>query len=170
MTSQTDSPCRVLFVCLGNICRSASAEAVLSAKATAKAISLDMDSAGTGDWHVGQPPDERAVAAAAARGLDMSAQRARQVCPDDFLRFTHIFAMDTSNLAALNAMRPAGGVQPQLLLNMTPDRQGQDVPDPYYGGRDGFEHMLDLIEAAIDGFLQKLPHEVSAAQEIGGRS
>jgi protein-tyrosine phosphatase len=147
---------RVLFVCLGNICRSPSAEAVLRQQAKAAGITLEVDSAGTGNWHVGDPPDERAIAAAAARGLDMRALRARQVCAGDFTRFTHIFAMDQDNLANLNAMRPKGGATPQLFLACAPNLGAREVPDPYYGGPEGFAHMLDLIEAASEGFLQTL--------------
>jgi protein-tyrosine phosphatase len=147
---------RVLFVRLGNICRSPSAEAVLRQQAKTAGVTLEIDSAGTGDWHVGDPPDERAIAAAAARGVDMRALRARQVHAEDFTRFTHIFAMDQDNLANLNAMRPKGGVPPQLFLGCAPDLGIREVPDPYYGGPEGFAHMLDLIEAASEGFLQTL--------------
>lgn len=146
---------KVLFVCLGNICRSPSAEAVLRAKAKEKGIVLDVDSAGTGNWHIGHSADERAIAAAANRGIDMQDIRARQVCLADFEAFTHIFAMDRENMANLLAMMPTGGVVPQLYLDYgkgTPS----EVPDPYYGGVQGFETMLDLIEDASDGFLRHL--------------
>ncbi len=147
---------RVLFVCLGNICRSPSAEAVLRQQAEAAGITLAVDSAGTGNWHVGDPPDGRAITAAAARGVDMRALRARQISAEDFTRFTHIFAMDQSNLADLNAMRPLGGVTPQLFLSCAADAEVSEVPDPYYGGPEGFVHMLDLIEMASEGFLKTL--------------
>ncbi|PHS26915.1 MAG: protein-tyrosine-phosphatase [Robiginitomaculum sp.] len=147
---------RVLFVCLGNICRSPSAEAVLRQQAQAAGITLDVDSAGTGNWHVGAPPDGRSIASASRRGMDMRALRARQVCAEDFICFTHIFAMDQRNLADLQAMRPTAGVTPQLFLGCAPDAGVSEVPDPYYGGPEGFEHMLDLIEIAAKGFLQTL--------------
>ncbi|MDQ7018511.1 MAG: low molecular weight protein-tyrosine-phosphatase [Robiginitomaculum sp.] len=147
---------RVLFVCLGNICRSPSAEAVLRHQARQQGLSVDVDSAGTGNWHVGQPPDARAIAAAAARGIDMHSLRARQVCVADFTRFTHMFAMDQSNLADLMAMCPEGGIMPTLFLGPATHTPPGEVPDPYYGGAQGFEHMLDLIEAAASGFLQTL--------------
>ncbi len=146
----------VLFVCLGNICRSPTAAAVLRARAQQAGIALFTDSAGTGNWHIGQPPDARAIAAAARRGLDMTALRARQVCRDDFTRFTHILAMDRNNLAALQALRPPGGVQPRLLMDHAPARRQREVPDPYYGGEAGFELMLDLIEDAVSGLLTTL--------------
>jgi len=147
---------RVLFVCLGNICRSPSAEAVLRYQAAQQGLSLEVDSAGTGNWHAGQAPDERAIVAAAGRGIDMQSLQARQVCAADFTRFTHMFAMDQSNLADLQAMRPKGGIMPVLFLGPATNSPSGDVPDPYYGGADGFEHMLDLIEEAARGFLQTL--------------
>ncbi len=144
---------RVLFVCLGNICRSPSAEGVLRAQAKNAGIALQVDSAGTGNWHVGQAPDERAIAVAAARDIDISGLRARQVCVEDFSRFTHIFAMDQSNLADLMSMCPKGGVTPMLFLDVVSGQTIREVPDPYYGGAAGFEHMLDLIEQASKSFL-----------------
>ncbi len=147
---------KVLFVCLGNICRSPSAEAVLRIRAEQAGVSLFVDSAGTGDWHVGQAPDKRAIAAAATRDIDMRDIRARQVCTEDFSRFTHIFAMDQSNVAALMALRPQGGTTPQLFLDLIADPVICEVPDPYYGGQEGFVHMLDLIEGATQSFLRSL--------------
>ncbi|PHS25186.1 MAG: protein-tyrosine-phosphatase [Robiginitomaculum sp.] len=147
---------RILFVCLGNICRSPSAEAVLRYQAGQQGLSLEVGSAGTGNWHVGQAPDARAMSAAAGRGIDMQNLRARQVSVADFTRFTHIFAMDQSNLADLQAMRPEGGIMPALFLGPASNTPPGDVPDPYYGGAQGFEHMLDLIEAAAEGFLETL--------------
>ncbi len=147
---------KVLFVCLGNICRSPSAETVFRTRAEQAGLDVFTDSAGTGNWHVGRPPDARAIAAAARRGLDMSALRARQVCASDFTRFTHVFAMDRQNLADLEALRPPGGVQPRLFLPCWKGAPVDEVPDPYYGGEAGFEQMFDLIERASEGLVEML--------------
>ena len=155
----------VLMVCLGNICRSPSAEVIFRDALSKAGIAMTVDSAGTGDWHVGQPPDERAIMAMQAHGLDgpMRRLRARQVCADDFTRFTHIFAMDRQNLAALEAMRPPGGVQPRLLLSCS--KEPLEVPDPYYGGAAGFEYMISLIKEAAEGFVEGLLLEAKAGSE-----
>ncbi|MEM7662948.1 MAG: low molecular weight protein-tyrosine-phosphatase [Pseudomonadota bacterium] len=142
---------KVLFVCLGNICRSPAAEGVLRAKVKARGLSIAVDSAGTGGWHAGDPPDERMRAAALNRGYDLSAQRARQVSPDDFETFHYILAMDASNLANLKDIAPPGhGAVLRKFLGK------DDVPDPYYGGDDGFDHVLDLMEAAVDELLAEI--------------
>ncbi|MEL7110220.1 MAG: low molecular weight protein-tyrosine-phosphatase [Pseudomonadota bacterium] len=135
---------RLLFVCLGNICRSPAADGIARAMAAQSQLDWLIDSAGTGAWHVGDPPDPRMVAAAANRQIDLSPLRARQAVPDDFHRFDHIFAMDRQNYQDLQNIRPAdarGSLQ--LFL------QNSDVPDPYYGGPDGFERVLDLVEARM---------------------
>ena len=142
---------RILFVCMGNICRSPTAEGILRAKLDAAGLAeaVALDSAGTGDWHVGKPPDSRAIQAAAGRGYDISGLRARQVTADDFQRFDLILAMDQDNLAWLEQLRPDQGAVPELFLA----RQGlavDEVPDPYYGGAAGFERVLDLLESACD--------------------
>ncbi len=114
-------------------------------------------SAGTGDWHVGEPTDRRAIAHAAKRGYDLRKQRARQICDDDFRRFHWILAMDRANLREVNAMQPQshdGHVG--LFLDLAPELGVREVPDPYYGGADGFEQVLDLIEAASDSLLEKI--------------
>jgi protein-tyrosine phosphatase len=119
--------------------------------------SLLVDSAGTGDWHVGAPPDRRAVQAAKRRGYDLSPLRARQVEPADFARFGWILAMDQQNLRALEAMRPVdypGHVG--LLLALQPELGIDEVPDPYYGGPEGFEHVLDLVESALTALLERV--------------
>lgn len=131
---------RLLFVCLGNICRSPAADGIARSLAAARGLDWQIDSAGTGAWHIGNPPDNRMVAAAAARGLDLSPLRARQAEPDDFLRFDHIFAMDEHNLADLEQIQPENA---RATLHLFLSRG--NVPDPYYGGDDGFEHVLDLI-------------------------
>lgn len=145
---------RLLFVCLGNICRSPAAEGVVRARALARGMALRLDSSGTGGWHAGAPPDARMQAAAAARGYDISAQRARQAEPADFKRFDRIFAMDRSNLADLRRIAPLGSPAPVLML---PD--GADVPDPYYGGADGFDQVLDLLENAAEALLDGLAQD-----------
>jgi protein-tyrosine phosphatase len=149
----------VLFVCMGNICRSPTAEGVFRDLAQRAGLgeSLLVDSAGTGDWHVGAPPDRRAVQAAKRRGYDLSPLRARQVEPADFARFGWILAMDQQNLRALEAMRPVdfpGHVG--LLLALQPELGIDEVPDPYYGGPEGFEHVLDLVERASTALLERV--------------
>ncbi|MBD3728091.1 MAG: low molecular weight phosphotyrosine protein phosphatase [Sphingomonadales bacterium] len=128
-----------LFVCLGNICRSPMAEGAMRQAAAAAGIELHIDSAGTAAYHVGEPPDPRAIRAAAANGADIAGLRARQAVAEDFARFTHIFALDHQNLAALERLAPAGsGAQLALLLDAVPGREGEAVVDPYYGGAEGF--------------------------------
>ena len=157
---------KILFVCLGNICRSPTAEAVVRALAAREApeLSLELDSAGTADYHVGQPPDPRTRAAAARRGYDLSALRARVVEPADFERFDLILAMDTENLAALQRRAPPHAQQRlRLFLEFAPEPDPRDVPDPYYGGPNGFEEVLDLIEEATRGLLAHLRRSSRAA-------
>ena len=149
----------VLFVCLGNICRSPTAEGVLRELAARAGVSdnLLVASAGIGDWHVGEPPDRRAIAHAAKRGYDIRKQRARQICEADFERFKWILAMDQDVLRGVNEVRPRsheGHVG--LFLDIAPSLGTRDVPDPYFGGADGFERVLDLIEAASDPLLEKV--------------
>jgi protein-tyrosine phosphatase len=150
---------RVLFVCLGNICRSPTAEGVLRAIAAREfpLLKLDIDSAGTANYHVGEPPDRRTVAAARRRGYDLGGLRARQVVPGDFGRFDHVLAMDHANLAELERLRPAAATAKlALFLEFAPDAQTLDVPDPYYGGVEEFERVLDLCEMAARGLLTRL--------------
>lgn len=141
----------VLFVCTGNICRSPTAEGVLRHLAEKEGIELHIASAGTGDWHVGSPPDERAQHHAKGRGYDLSPQRARQVQRSDFEEFDLILAMDRGHLRALERMAPPEARQ-KLRLFIA----GQDVPDPYYGGPQGFERVLDLVEAACHDLIREL--------------
>lgn len=147
----------VLFVCLGNICRSPTAEAVFTAKAVELGrTDLRIDSAGTGAWHVGNPPDRRATAHAKKRGYDLSPLRARAVSSADFDQFDLILAMDQQNLIDLVRAAPTDSrASIELFLDYEPSAT-TDVPDPYYGGDQGFEHVLDLIEAASDGLLAAL--------------
>lgn len=140
----------VLFVCLGNICRSPLAEAALRAEAERLGLDLEVDSAGTGDWHIGYPPDPRATAVAKRNGIDIAHLRARQVAPGDFERFNYIVALDAQNLANLRAMRPEGGkAELSLLLDHVEGREGEPVADPYYGEDDGFDlTWSDVTEGA----------------------
>ncbi|MEJ0084333.1 MAG: low molecular weight protein-tyrosine-phosphatase [Pseudomonadota bacterium] len=150
---------RVLFVCLGNICRSPTAEGVLRALATREypGLPLTADSAGTANYHVGEPPDRRTVAAARRRGYDLSSQRARQVSAGDFERFDYILAMDRANLAELERLRPRGATaRTSLFLDFAPDSGFVEVPDPYHGGVEDFERVLELCEAGARGLLTKL--------------
>ncbi|MFL5046136.1 MAG: low molecular weight protein-tyrosine-phosphatase [Xanthobacteraceae bacterium] len=144
-------PVRVLFVCTGNICRSPTAEGVLRHLAKQAGAEVHVESAGTGDWHVGRAPDERAQHHAHGRGYDLSTQRARQVAPRDFEAFDLIVAMDRGHLAALRAQCPREHHAKLRLLV-----PGRDVPDPYYGGAEGFERVLDMVEAACAGLLREI--------------
>jgi protein-tyrosine phosphatase len=149
---------RILFVCLGNICRSPTAEAVLRHKLRELGLEegVEVDSAGTGDWHVGKPPDSRTRQAAQLRGYDLSALRGRQVCAGDFSRFDLILAMDNSNLEHLRRLRPGGAMAELDLFLRRYELALDEVPDPYYGGEEGFEQVLDLLEQACDGLLREL--------------
>ena len=146
---------RILFVCLGNICRSPTATGVFRARAAAAGFDAKADGAGTGAWHVGEPPDPRAVEEAAKRGYDLSALRARQATALDFGRYDLVLAMDEANLAHLKRMRPNHArAQLKLFLDYAPDQPRREVPDPYY--EDGFDLVLDLIEEACDGLIAAL--------------
>lgn len=147
---------RILFVCTGNICRSPTAEGIAHhlAKMRGLADRFEFDSAGTHDYHVGEAPDRRASAAAKRRGYDLSALRARQVSVADFQRFDLILALDRGHLAWLAQRSPANArARLMLFLDLVPGHAGEDVPDPYYGGEAGFEHVLDLCEAAVEAVL-----------------
>lgn len=147
---------KVLFVCLGNICRSPAAEGVLRAKARERGVELTIDSAGTGAWHVGDPPDARMIKAAAKRGYDISYQRARQVELSDFYEFDYLLAMDLSNHSNLLELAPPNrSCDIRLFLDFS-DGDTRETPDPYYGSGDGFERVLDLIESGAEGFLDHL--------------
>jgi len=149
---------KVLFVCLGNICRSPTAEGVLRHKLRGAGLEgrVQVDSAGTGDWHVGKAPDSRTRQAAQRRGYDLSALRARQVEVADFQRFDLILAMDQSNLRNLQSLRPADAHADLDLYLRRYELALDEVPDPYYGGEDGFEQVLDLIEQASDALLMEI--------------
>lgn len=147
----------VLFVCLGNICRSPLAEAALRAEAVRVGLAVEIDSAGTGDWHLGYPPDPRATAVAAKNGVEISHLRARLVTPDDFARFDHIVALDAQNLAGLEAMRPAGSrATLSLLLDHVSGREGEAVADPYYGDESGFDVTWADVTEGAKGLVRKI--------------
>ncbi len=146
---------RVLFVCLGNICRSPMAEGVFAALARAAGFAVETDSAGTGDWHAGDPPYPPAIRAAAARGYDISGQRARQVRREDFDRFDLILTMDAANLGTMERLRPdTSRAELRPLLSYAKETGRGEVPDPYYTG--DFEEALDLIEAGARGVLASM--------------
>ncbi len=150
---------KILFVCLGNICRSPTAEAVFRAMAAQELpqLALSVDSAGTAGYHAGEPPDRRTCEAAARRGYDLSALRARVVEARDFETFDLILAMDRQNLRTLERRAPAHARERlRLFLEFAPESGVLEVPDPYYGGQNGFEHVLDLIEAAARGLCAAL--------------
>ncbi len=156
---------RILFVCLGNICRSPTAEAVFRQVAAQEApdLQIQVDSAGTAAYHVGQAPDPRTRAAALRRGYDLSALRARVVGPSDFERFDLILAMDSENLSDLRRLAPqTARARVRLFLEFAPDLGTTDVPDPYYGGSNGFEEVLDLVEAASRGLLRHVREQMRA--------
>ncbi|NIP71660.1 MAG: low molecular weight phosphotyrosine protein phosphatase [Gammaproteobacteria bacterium] len=150
---------KVLFVCLGNICRSPTAQGVFMKLVEEQGLAhvVAADSAGTHAYHVGEPPDPRAQEAARKRGIDLSPQRARQVVERDFETFDYLVAMDTENLAFLCSLcspRQEGKVR--LLMEFAPGSGLRDVPDPYYGARNGFERVLDLVEEAAGGLIGHL--------------
>ena len=149
---------RVLFVCLGNICRSPTAEVVFrDAAAKAGIASVEVASAGMGDWHVGSPPDARAIRHAAKRGYDLRPLRARQFARSDFARYDHIYAMDASVLDELEALRPANYTgRLGLFLDLAPQAGLREVPDPYHMGPEGFERVLDLVEQASTALAREL--------------
>lgn len=150
---------RVLFVCLGNICRSPTAEGIFRARLREAGLEhrVAVDSCGTGHWHIGEPPDERACREAARRGLSIEALRARQLADSDFLQFDYLLAMDRANLAELRARCPAAcRAHIGLLLDFAEGAEVREVPDPYFGGGAGFAYAYELIEAASDGLIAHL--------------
>jgi protein-tyrosine phosphatase len=149
---------RVLFVCMGNICRSPTAEAVFKhlVEQAGEGARVLSDSAGTHDYHVGAPPDERAQAAARQRGYDLSALRARQIQRRDFAAFDYVLAMDGHNLEQLARNCPQEHRQKLRLFTSFADGARRDVPDPYYGGAQGFEQVLDMVEDAAQALLRHI--------------
>ncbi|WP_205619067.1 low molecular weight protein-tyrosine-phosphatase [Halomonas halocynthiae] len=149
---------RVLFVCLGNICRSPTAEGVFRQQLRESGLTerVEVDFCGVAGWHQGKAPDPRAQAAAAERGVDISGLRARQLNVGDFERFDYVLAMDHDNLAAIHGMCPEGSQVQKTLFLTYAGQSDMSVPDPYYGGDEGFEEVLDLIEAASRGLIGEL--------------
>jgi protein-tyrosine phosphatase len=161
----TSPETRVLFVCLGNICRSPTAHGVMLQRLATRQLGgrVAVDSCGTGAWHAGEPPDRRATAAARNRGYDLAGLRARQLVQEDFDRFDYILAMDRANLSELRALCPPGfSGHLGLFLEFAANTGVEEVPDPYYGAGDGFARVLDLIEQACDGLLEGLARAPSA--------
>ncbi|APV52485.1 protein-tyrosine-phosphatase [Betaproteobacteria bacterium GR16-43] len=151
----------MLVVCTGNICRSPTGEGVLRAKAKARGMDVVIASAGTHDYHVGDAPDSRSIQHARKRGYDLSAQRAQQVAAEHFHEFDFILAMDRSHLRILKALAPKDGkAHLGLFLDSSEQWKGEDVPDPYYGGPDGFEHVLDMVEEAAEHWLDRVAAEL----------
>jgi protein-tyrosine phosphatase len=149
----------VLFVCMGNICRSPTAEAVFSQYVEHAGLSefITIDSAGTHDYHIGQPPDKRTQRAALQRGYDMSSLRGRQVDLADFHRFDYVLAMDIANLDNLQRLAPLDSqTQAKLFLSYARNHAEHEVPDPYFGGAEGFERVLNMVEDAAEGLLQHI--------------
>jgi protein-tyrosine phosphatase len=150
---------KVLFVCMGNICRSPTAEAVFRQRVEQAGLleHIHIDSAGTHDYHIGDAPDARTQQAARLRGYDMSKLRGRQVAVADFARFDYVLAMDNANLSILQRLRPRDAQSHLgLFLEFAVKHDEREVPDPYYGGADGFERVLDMVEDAADGLLRHI--------------
>ena len=151
---------KVLFVCMGNICRSPTAHGIFESLVEKQGLSawIETDSAGTHAYHVGEPPDKRAQATARKRGFDLSTQRARKAQPEDFQLFDYILAMDQDNFMSLSTICPDGMEEKiQMLMDYAPAYRTREVPDPYYGGGlYGFEKVFDMVEAATSAFLEEI--------------
>jgi len=152
---------KVLFVCLGNICRSAMAEGILTDKVKSQGLNISVDSAGTASYHVGESPDNRMQQKAIEHGLNISHQRGRQFTTDDFDEFDYIFAMDDSNQSNILrlARNKADENKLELFLNLSNPHQDLSVPDPYYGGEQGFEDVYQMLNEACNVFLNNLDDE-----------
>jgi len=157
-------PVRLLLVCLGNICRSPMAEGVLRERIEREGLAdqVELDSAGMGPWHVGRPPDPRAIRSAADHGIDISGLRGRQVEARDFERFDWLLCADRSNLRELQALAPDAGARRRaaLLLDWSGARPNGEIPDPYTGGPEHFEQVWDLLQQAADGVVHRLRDEL----------
>lgn len=147
----------ILFVCLGNICRSPLAEAAFRKAAAEVGLDAEADSAGTAAYHIGEPPDPRSIAIAADHGVDISHYRGRQIEARDFDLFTHIFALDHSNLANIRRIAPQGHpAHVALLMDMVPGSEGSAVPDPYYDGEGPFEYTWRIVWPAAQALVERL--------------
>ena len=148
---------KVLFVCMGNICRSPIAQGVFENLLRREGLEdeVEVDSAGTGGWHVGSPPDERAVESAARRGLEIGGQRARKFSPEDCHRFDYILTMDEENYRSVSAVC-SGSAVVRPFLDFDQEGPEREVPDPYFGEADGFERVMDLVEAASEGLIGEI--------------
>ncbi|NNE36012.1 MAG: low molecular weight phosphotyrosine protein phosphatase [Rhodothermales bacterium] len=172
MSSSTE-PVKVLFVCLGNICRSPVAEGVLRDKISEKGLvaSVHIDSAGTGAWHVGEQPDRRMRLTARQFGVSLEDIRARKLADEDLWTFDHIFAMDRSNYEDICYLDASGAYHSrvQLFRTFDPSADSPDVPDPYYGGQDGFERVFEMVDRTCDAITEYLieQHSLSAIGEPG---
>jgi len=150
---------RVLFVCMGNICRSPTAQGVFRTLLETQGLEavIETDSAGTHGYHAGAPPDGRAQETARRRGIDLSDLRARRVAPEDFSRFEYVLAMDQENYHSLSRICPRGCERKlMLLMDFAPHLRTREVPDPYYGGASGFDRVFDMVEAASEGLLAEI--------------
>jgi len=164
MLNQVPPETSVLFVCLGNICRSPMAEGAFRDAADKAGLNVIVDSAGTSDYHLGSPPDRRAIATARSHGVDISALSGRQLREEDFYTFTHIFALDSANMAGINARAPRGGTAKVAhLLDVVEGCRGGSVPDPYYGDEKGFEDCWQTINNACENLAKALAKEGVAA-------
>ncbi len=151
---------KVLFVCLGNICRSPLGEGIFRHRVTQAGLEayFDIDSAGTGNWHVGSEPHHGSQRVASERGVDISGQRARQIRPEDLKAYDYVVAMDAQNLADIRSLDPAGEATARLvrMMEFAPHRGTPDVPDPYFGGPEGFDLVYDLVDEACAGLLEQI--------------
>ena len=160
--SSKAKPVKVLFVCLGNICRSPTAEGVFRHVVEKEGLAdrIEIDSAGTGEWHIGSPPDARACSAAASRGYDLTRLRARQVTRKDFAEFDYILGMDEENVHNLRRLAPRDQAHKVRLFTDFGSNGASGVPDPYGGEAEGFEHVLDLVEDAAQGLLRHIKSQL----------
>lgn len=162
MPMSDTTPKSVLLVCLGNICRSPTAEGIMRQRTAIAGLTLKIDSAGTGDWHIGKNPDSRAQSHAKQHGYNISKLVARQVSPQDFLDFDLVLAMDSQNLKDLQQIREVAAqsaaadklARLALMSEVDISYLNQDVPDPYYGGEDGFEEVIKRLESSVDAWIE----------------